>query len=64
MTADVETGRGKAELVGGPKKSKTPALSECGVDLTALAKAGKLDPVAGRSEEVSGGCRKRGGGLG
>lgn len=32
--------------------SKTPTLADCGVDLTALAKAGKLDPVYGRDDEI------------
>ena len=54
LTADMETGRGKAELVGGGgAKGKTPALADCGVDLTAKARAGELDPVAGRDAEVA-----------
>ena len=53
LDIDLESGRGKAELVGGAPKSETPTLAQCGVDLTALAKAGRLDPVAGRSEEVN-----------
>jgi len=32
--------------------SKTPTLAECGVDLTAMARAGQLDPVYGRDEEI------------
>ena len=46
----------KKELVGAGKKlgkkKKGSALAECGVDLTADARAGKLDPVVGRDEEV------------
>jgi len=39
---------------GVPKKtkSKTPALDNFGKDLTADAKAGKLDPVIGRKKEI------------
>jgi ATP-dependent Clp protease ATP-binding subunit ClpC len=32
--------------------SKTPTLNQLGVDLTALARASKLDPVWGRSKEI------------
>jgi len=53
LDVDLESGRGKAELVGGAPKTQTPALAECGVDLTALARSGKLDPVAGRANEVT-----------
>lgn len=34
------------------RKKKTPALDTFGRDLTALAEAGKLDPVIGRSREL------------
>ncbi len=34
------------------KKSKTPVLDNFGRDLTALADAGKLDPVVGRQKEI------------
>ena len=34
------------------KNSKTPTLEKFGRDLTAEAKAGKLDPVIGRSQEI------------
>jgi len=34
------------------KKSPTPALDEFSRDLTQLAKAGKLDPVIGRDQEI------------
>ncbi|MCL2133754.1 MAG: ATP-dependent Clp protease ATP-binding subunit, partial [Bacteroidales bacterium] len=33
-------------------KSDTPALDNYGVDLTAIAKEGKLDPVIGRDKEI------------
>jgi ATP-dependent Clp protease ATP-binding subunit ClpC len=32
--------------------SRTPALDQLGVDLTASARAGKLDPVIGRAKEI------------
>jgi len=32
--------------------SRTPALDQLGVDLTAAAQAGKLDPVIGRTKEI------------
>ncbi|MGC9032930.1 MAG: Clp protease N-terminal domain-containing protein, partial [Thermosulfidibacteraceae bacterium] len=34
------------------KAKKTPVLDEFGVDLTKLAKEGKLDPVIGREKEI------------
>eukprot|EP00227_Mantoniella_beaufortii_P015429 CAMPEP_0197575570 /NCGR_PEP_ID=MMETSP1326-20131121/921_1 /TAXON_ID=1155430 /ORGANISM="Genus nov. species nov., Strain RCC2288" /LENGTH=666 /DNA_ID=CAMNT_0043138367 /DNA_START=268 /DNA_END=2265 /DNA_ORIENTATION=+ len=43
---------GAGMKLGGKKKSKQSALAECGIDLTAEARAGKLDPVYGRDEEV------------
>ncbi len=33
--------------------SRTPALDQLGIDLTAAARAGKLDPVIGRAKEIS-----------
>jgi len=33
--------------------SRTPALDQLGIDLTAAAQAGKLDPVIGRTKEIS-----------
>ena len=54
VCADMESGRGNAELVGaGPPRGKTPTLSECGVDLTEQAREGLLDPVAGRDDETA-----------
>ncbi len=32
--------------------SRTPALDQLGIDLTAAARSGKLDPVIGRSKEI------------
>jgi ATP-dependent Clp protease ATP-binding subunit ClpC len=37
---------------GGSSGSKTPTLQECGVDLTQQARAGQLDPVYGRDDEI------------
>ena len=53
---DRVNGMEKKELVGAGrklgKKKKGSALQECGIDLCAEARAGKLDPVLGRDEEV------------
>ncbi|MFO0874451.1 MAG: ATP-dependent Clp protease ATP-binding subunit [Phycisphaerales bacterium] len=47
---------GGGEPTGGPqarnRKSKTPALDSFGRDLTELARAGELDPVIGRKDEI------------
>jgi ATP-dependent Clp protease ATP-binding subunit ClpC len=45
----------KATTTSGKKKSssKTPALDHFGIDITAKAKAGKLDPVVGRETQIS-----------
>jgi ATP-dependent Clp protease ATP-binding subunit ClpC len=34
------------------KHSKTPTIDQMGIDLTAYARAGKLDPVIGRQQEI------------
>src|SRR5499427_4559699 len=34
------------------KSSKTPVIDQLGMDLTAMARAGKLDPVIGRHKEI------------
>lgn len=48
-----ETSNKELALASGSSGSaKTPTLAECGVDLTALAKAGQLDPVFGRNDEI------------
>ncbi len=41
----------KAKLTRGGA-SRTPALDQLGIDLTAAARAGKLDPVIGRYKEI------------
>ena len=38
--------------VGGRSQTKTPTLDQLGTDLTALARAGKLDPTVGREQEI------------
>jgi len=44
------TDRGRGE--GKKSTSKTPVADQMGIDLTAAARAGKLDPVIGRHDEV------------
>ena len=43
-------GTPKAKIARGT--SRTPALDQIGIDLTAAARAGKLDPVIGREKEI------------
>lgn len=43
---------GSSSSSGKSGKSKTPALDSFGRDLTELAKAGELDPVIGRNDEI------------
>ncbi len=50
-TAHILTqGTPRAKL--GRSTSRTPALDQLGIDLTAAARAGKLDPVIGRHKEI------------
>jgi ATP-dependent Clp protease ATP-binding subunit ClpC len=51
MESDEAGGPGPAGE-GKKGKSKTPALDSFGRDLTEIARAGKLDPVIGRSTEI------------
>jgi ATP-dependent Clp protease ATP-binding subunit ClpC len=44
--------QGTPRARAGRATSKTPALDQLGVDLTAAARAGKLDPVIGRVKEI------------
>ena len=37
---------------GGRSTSRTPTLDQLGIDLTAAARAGKLDPTVGRGKEI------------
>jgi ATP-dependent Clp protease ATP-binding subunit ClpC len=44
--------RGAPLKAGGRSQSKTPNLDAVSLDLTAAARAGKLDPVVGRQKEI------------
>jgi len=37
---------------GGRTSTRTPTVDQLGIDLTAMARAGKLDPVVGRDREI------------
>ncbi len=37
---------------GGRTSTRTPTVDQLGIDLTAMSRAGKLDPVIGRSREI------------
>ena len=55
LLEDMKDQKDKEELVamgGGKGSTDTPTLEECGVDLTAQARAGQLDPVYGRDDEI------------
>ena len=41
-----------AAAAGGRQSGRTPTLDQLGVDLTAAARAGQLDPVIGREREI------------
>src|SRR5918997_847213 len=45
-----QSGPGTGE--GGKQQSRTPTIDQMGVDLTANARAGKLDPIIGRETEI------------
>jgi type VI secretion system protein VasG len=50
---DAKAEPGQADGAGGPARTgKTPHLDQYTVDLTANAKAGKIDPVLGRDQEI------------
>ena len=44
-------GGGQAAAAGG-RTVRTPTLDQLGVDLTAMARAGQLDPIVGRDHEI------------
>ncbi len=46
-----QSGSGNANETS-PKHSKTPTIDQMGIDLTAQARQGKLDPVIGREKEI------------
>ncbi len=41
-----------AQPQGGRSQTRTPTVDQLGMDLTAAARAGKLDPVIGRAKEI------------
>src|SRR5450830_1264662 len=43
---------GESEQANSAEESDTPMLDKYGLDLTALARAGELDPVIGRADEI------------
>ncbi len=51
VTQVLSQGTGRAKLTR--TASRTPALDQLGADLTAAARAGKLDPVIGRTNEIA-----------
>jgi len=53
LAATFEHVRGGRKVDSPGAETKFQALEKYGVDLTALAKAGKLDPVIGRDEEIT-----------
>ena len=52
MEFSPEAGGRESETGKGKPQSKTPALDHFGRDMTAHARAGKLDPVIGRDKEI------------
>lgn len=50
--AQVLLSGGRKQAAAGRVQSQTPTLDEYGRDLTADARAGKVDPVVGRAEEI------------
>jgi ATP-dependent Clp protease ATP-binding subunit ClpC len=52
MEFSPDSGPREADSSKGKPQSKTPALDHFGRDMTALARAGKLDPVIGRDKEI------------
>src|SRR5437868_3301588 len=44
--------QGTAAATGGRQAARTPTLDQLGVDLTAAARGGQLDPVIGRESEI------------
>jgi ATP-dependent Clp protease ATP-binding subunit ClpC len=47
-----ERGEGTSTQLGTKRKSKTPALDTSGIDLTALAREGRLAPCVGRANDI------------
>lgn len=51
-TGGAASGSAQAHDVNRPGRVRTPTLEQFGRDLTAMARAGQLDPVIGREEEI------------
>ncbi len=52
ITKVQEQGVTRPKTTTGRSTSRTPALDQLGMDLTAAARSGKLDPVIGREKEI------------
>jgi ATP-dependent Clp protease ATP-binding subunit ClpC len=52
ITKVQEQGVSRPKASSGRSPSRTPALDQLGIDLTAAARSGKLDPVIGREKEI------------
>ncbi|KAL9391746.1 hypothetical protein Peur_015666 [Populus x canadensis] len=52
LKSAIESIRGRQSVIDQDPEGKYEALEKYGKDLTAMAKAGKLDPVIGRDEEI------------
>ncbi|MFA7250192.1 MAG: ATP-dependent Clp protease ATP-binding subunit [Dehalococcoidia bacterium] len=46
------TGGGSGTTAAGQRSVRTPTLDQLGVDLTAMARSGQLDPIVGRDHEI------------
>ncbi len=47
-----QSGGGSGAAAAGQRSVRTPTLDQLGVDLTAMARAGQLDPIVGRDNEI------------
>ncbi len=47
-----QAGSGGQAAAAGARAVRTPTLDQLGVDLTAMARAGQLDPIVGREREI------------
>src|SRR5262245_2084765 len=52
LAASQPQGGAATATAGGRQSARTPTLDQLGVDLTAAARAGQLDPVSGREREI------------
>ncbi|MDO9445669.1 MAG: Clp protease N-terminal domain-containing protein, partial [Dehalococcoidia bacterium] len=46
------SGTGGSAAAAGQRSVRTPTLDQLGVDLTAMARSGQLDPIVGREREI------------